>query len=53
MKTVQELAAKAALLDANHIDTMEKRLAILLDKMDNISQKKSSSMQNSEQEQKV
>ncbi|XP_012270455.1 dynactin subunit 2 [Orussus abietinus] len=53
IEVVQQLGAKASLLDANQIDAMESRLALLSHKMDSIAQKKSASVQDSERDQKV
>lgn len=53
LEAVQQLGAKAALLDTNQLDTIESRLATLVYRMDNIAQKKSALNQDSEQEQKI
>lgn len=53
MDAVQQLEAKAALLDVNQLDTIETRLGTLIYRMDNIAQKKAAAAQDSEQEQKV
>lgn len=53
MEAVQELGAKAALLDTYQLDIIENRLASLIHKMDNVAQKKSALTLDSEQEQKV
>lgn len=53
MEAVQQLEAKAALLDVNQLDTIETRLGTLIYRMDSIAQKKATVEQDSEQEQKV
>lgn len=53
MEAVQQLEAKASLLDVNQLDTIETRLGTLIYRMDNIAQKKATTEQDSEQEQKV
>ncbi|XP_076161871.1 dynactin subunit 2 [Ptiloglossa arizonensis] len=53
MEAVQELGAKAALLDTYQLDIIENRLASLIHKMDNVAQKKSALTLDSEQEQKI
>lgn len=53
MEAVQQLEAKAALLDVNQLETIETRLGTLIYRMDNIAQKKAAVEQDSEQEQKV
>lgn len=53
MEAVQELGAKAALLDMYQLDIIESRLATLIHKMDNIQQKKVALALDSEHEQKV
>jgi dynactin-2 len=53
MEAVQQLEAKAALLDVNQLDTIETRLGTLIYRMDSIAQKKAAVEQDSEQEQKV
>ncbi|XP_034182235.2 dynactin subunit 2 [Osmia lignaria lignaria] len=53
MEAVQELGAKAALLDMYQLDIIESRLATLIHKMDNIQQKKVALALDSEQEQKI
>lgn len=53
MEAVQELGARAALLDTNQLDIIESRLATLIHRMDNVAQKKSTLAQDSEQEQKI
>ncbi|XP_076626679.1 dynactin subunit 2 [Colletes latitarsis] len=53
MEAVQELGAKAAILDPHQLDIIENRLASLLHKMDNIAQKKTVLNLDSEQEQKI
>lgn len=53
MEAVQELGAKAALLDTYQLDVIESRLATLIHKMDNVAQKKAALTLDSEQEQKV
>ncbi|XP_066584141.1 dynactin subunit 2 [Prorops nasuta] len=53
IEAVQQLGAKAALLDANQLDGIESRLSTLIHKMDNVVQKKSTLAQDSEQEQKI
>lgn len=50
---MQQLEAKAALLDVNQLDTIETRLGNLIYRMDTIAQKKAAIEQDSEQEQKV
>ncbi|KOC63803.1 putative dynactin subunit 2 [Habropoda laboriosa] len=50
---VQELGAKAALLDRYQLDMIESRLATLINKMNNIAQKKAALTLDSEQEQKI
>lgn len=52
MDAVQQLEAKASLLDVNQLDTIETRLGTLIYRMDSITQKKAAA-QDSEQEQKV
>ncbi|OAD55632.1 Dynactin subunit 2 [Eufriesea mexicana] len=51
METLQELGAKAALLDIYQLNIVESRLSALLHKMDSIAQKKTAL--DSEQEQKI
>lgn len=53
IEAMQELEAKAALLDVNQLDTIETRLGTLIYRMDSIAQKKATTEQESEQEQKV
>lgn len=53
MESLQELGAKAALLDTYQIDVAETRLAALIHRMDNIAQKKAALALDSEQEQKI
>ncbi|TGZ55722.1 dynactin subunit 2 [Temnothorax longispinosus] len=53
MEAVQQLEAKAALLDVNQLDTIETRLGTLIYRMDSIAQKKATTEQESEQEQKI
>ncbi|XP_053987382.1 dynactin subunit 2 [Hylaeus volcanicus] len=53
MEAVQELGAKAALLDTYQLDIIENRLASLIHRMDSIAQKKSTLSLDSEQEQKI
>ncbi|XP_043254648.1 dynactin subunit 2 [Colletes gigas] len=53
MEAVQELGAKAAVLDPHQLDIIENRLASLLHKMDSIAQKKTALNLDSEQEQKI
>ncbi|XP_020282103.1 dynactin subunit 2 [Pseudomyrmex gracilis] len=53
MEAVQQLEAKAALLDVNQLDTIETRLGNLIYRMDTIAQKKAATEQDSEQEHKV
>lgn len=53
MEAVQQLEAKASLLDVNQLDIIETRLGTLIYRMDSISQKKAAVAQDSEQEQKV
>ncbi|XP_003704015.1 dynactin subunit 2 [Megachile rotundata] len=53
MEAVQELGAKAALLDMYQLDIIESRLATVIHKMDNIQQKKVALSLDSEQEQKI
>lgn len=53
MEAVQQLAAKAALLDTNQLDTIESRLATVIHRMDNIAQQKSALAQDSGYEQKI
>lgn len=53
MEALQELGAKAALLDTYQLDIIESRLATLIHRMDNIAQKKATLILDSEQEQKV
>lgn len=53
MEAVQQLEAKATLLDVNQLDTIETRLGTLIYRMDSIAQKKATTEQESEQEQKV
>jgi hypothetical protein len=53
MEAVQQLEAKTSLLDVNQLDTIETRLGTLIYRMDSIAQKKATTEQESEQEQKV
>lgn len=53
MEAVQQLEAKTALLDVNQLDTIETRLGTLIYRMDSIAQKKATTEQESEQEQKI
>lgn len=53
LETVQQLAAKSALLDSNQIEAMENRIASLTNKMDNIAHKKSTMPADSERDQKI
>ncbi|XP_061928807.1 dynactin subunit 2 isoform X2 [Apis cerana] len=53
MEALQELGAKAALLDTYQLDIIESRLATLIHRMDNIAQKKTALTLDSEQEQKI
>lgn len=53
MEAVQQLEAKATLLDVNQLDTIETRLGTLIYRMDSIAQKKATTEQESEQEQKI
>lgn len=53
MEALQELGAKAALLDTYQLDIIESRLAALIHRMDNVAQKKTALTLDSEQEQKV
>ncbi|KAL6439419.1 hypothetical protein ACFW04_003928 [Cataglyphis niger] len=53
MEAVQQLEAKASLLDVNQLDTIETRLGTLIYRMDSIAQKKATAEQDSEQEQKI
>ncbi|KOX71404.1 putative dynactin subunit 2 [Melipona quadrifasciata] len=53
MEALQELGAKAALLDTYQLDIIESRLATLIHRMDNITQKKAALTLDSEQEQKI
>ncbi|XP_050578450.1 dynactin subunit 2 [Bombus affinis] len=53
MEALQELGAKAALLDTYQLDIIESRLAALIHRMDNIAQKKTALTLDSEQEQKI
>lgn len=53
MEAVQELGAKAALLDMYQLDIIESRLSTIIHKMDNIQQKKVALSLDSEQEQKI
>lgn len=53
MEAMQQLEAKASLLDVNQLDTIETRLGTLIYRMDSIAQKKATTEQESEQEQKV
>lgn len=53
MEAVQELGAKASLLDTYQLDIIESRLASLIHRMDTIAQKKTALALDSEQEQKV
>ncbi|XP_076754974.1 dynactin subunit 2 [Xylocopa sonorina] len=53
MEALQELGAKAALLDTYQLDIVESRLAALIHRMDNIAQKKAALALDSEQEQKI
>ncbi|XP_026672916.1 dynactin subunit 2 [Ceratina calcarata] len=53
IESLQELGAKAALLDTYQIDVAETRLAALIHRMDNIAQKKTALALDSEQEQKI
>lgn len=53
LEAVQQLGAKAALLDATQLDGIETRLATLVRRMDNIAQQKTATPLSSEQEQKV
>ncbi|EFN86317.1 Probable dynactin subunit 2 [Harpegnathos saltator] len=53
MDAVQQLEAKASLLDVNQLDTIETRLGTLIYRMDSIAQKKAAVTQDSEQEQKI
>ncbi|KAH0952601.1 hypothetical protein HN011_005179 [Eciton burchellii] len=53
MDAVQQLEAKASLLDVNQLDTIETRLGTLIYRMDSIAQKKATTEQDSEQEQKI
>lgn len=53
MEAVQELGAKASLLDTYQLDIIESRLASLIHRMDTIAQKKTALALDSEQEQKI
>ncbi|EZA62423.1 hypothetical protein DMN91_003632 [Ooceraea biroi] len=53
MDAVQQLEAKASLLDVNQLETIETRLGTLIYRMDSIAQKKAAAEQDSEQEQKI
>ncbi|XP_011169603.1 dynactin subunit 2 [Solenopsis invicta] len=53
MEVVQQLEAKASLLDVNQLDTIETRLGTLIYRMDSIAHKKATTEQESEQEQKI
>lgn len=53
VEAVQQLSAKAALLDSNQIEAMESRIATLAHRMDSLAQKKSAMQQDSEREQKI
>lgn len=53
LESVQQLAAKSALLDSNQVDAMESRIASLTNKMDNIAHKKSTMPADSERDQKI
>ncbi|XP_046597767.1 dynactin subunit 2 isoform X1 [Neodiprion lecontei] len=53
VEAVQQLGAKAALLDATQLDGIESRLATLVHRMDNIAQQKASAPISSDQEQKI
>ncbi|CAK9823063.1 Dynactin subunit 2 [Anthophora retusa] len=50
---VQELGAKATLLDRHQLDMIDSRLATLINKMDTIAQKKAALTLDTEQEQKI
>lgn len=53
MEAVQQLGAKAALLDTFQLDVIENRLASVIHRMDNIAQKKAALALDTEQEQKI
>lgn len=53
VEAVQQLGAKAALLDVGQLDGIENRLAALVHRMDNIAQHKSNAPISSELEQKI
>ncbi|CAL7946875.1 unnamed protein product [Xylocopa violacea] len=53
MEALQELGAKAALLDTYQLDIVESRLAALIHRMDSIAQKNAALTLDSEQEQKI
>ncbi|KYN08367.1 PREDICTED: dynactin subunit 2 isoform X2 [Cyphomyrmex costatus] len=53
MEAVQQLEAKASLLDVNQLDTIETRLGTLIYRMDSIAQKRATTEQETEQEQKI
>ncbi|XP_076288731.1 dynactin subunit 2 [Lasioglossum baleicum] len=53
MDAVQQLGAKAALLDTFQLDIIENRLASVIHRMDNIAQKKAALALDTEQEQKI
>ncbi|XP_076653721.1 dynactin subunit 2 [Halictus rubicundus] len=53
MEAVQQLGAKAALLDTFQLDIIENRLASVIHRMDNIAQKKAALALDTEQEQKI
>lgn len=53
MDAVQQLSAKAALLDTSQLDAIESRLSTLIYRIDTIAQKKSTLTPDSELKQKV
>lgn len=53
MDAVQQLSAKAALLDTSQLDAIESRLSALIYRIDTIAQKKSTLTPDSELKQKV
>ncbi|XP_015598255.1 dynactin subunit 2 isoform X2 [Cephus cinctus] len=53
MESVQQLSAKASLLDISQLDAVERRLAALVHTMDTIAEKRAATLQDTEREQKI
>ncbi|XP_033230798.1 dynactin subunit 2 isoform X2 [Belonocnema kinseyi] len=53
LEAIQQLGAKSSLLDSSQLDIVENRLTAILNRMDNMAQKKLAISQDSEKEQKI